>query len=135
MQPRTLLWLIILAVAIVALSGFCLPAPSPSGELAHATREAVELARETVSRNGSAVWWSGVFRLLAIVAGVSVPLVVTYLIWRSSARGEIDAAEIIETIERYELPPPTDRRTVNPPESATPSLPVAPPDESPSSAR
>jgi hypothetical protein len=62
--------------------------------------------------------WTERFRLLAIVAGVSVPLVIVYLIWLSSSKTELDAAEIIERVEEYALP--------HPESSDDPALPTPP---------
>lgn len=105
MPPRAILCIIIVAVVIIVFSSLCSPAPTPSAHLARATREAVGLARDAVARQSS----FDVLRLLAIVVGVCIPLIVAYLIWRSSATSEIDATEILDAIERFELPSAPER--------------------------
>ena len=75
----------------------------PNTELAKTTRQAVQLARDAGSSTESAVLLAGRFRLLAVVVGVTVPLIVVYLIWRSSAQSDLDPAEVIEAVERYRL--------------------------------
>jgi hypothetical protein len=57
---------------------------SPNAELVRTAREAVELAHASQQDNRSAVLWAGRFRLVGLVIGVSVPLIMVYLIWRSS---------------------------------------------------
>lgn len=97
-------WLLLIGVIVVLMFVDSCPDQSADTELARTAHEAVQLARESQSDDRSAVLWTGRFRLLAQVIGVSVPLVVAYLIWRSSCKSEIDAAEIIETAEQYALP-------------------------------
>ncbi len=78
----------LVAAAVIAgmflLILLCRPS-DPNTELARTTREAVELAQGAQSGTESTALWAGRFRLLAVVAGVSVPLIMVYLIWRSSA--------------------------------------------------
>jgi len=77
---------------------------TPNAELVRTAREAVELAHASQQDNRSAVLWSGRFRLVALVTGVSVPLIMVYLIWRSSGQSDLHPAEIIECVEQYVLP-------------------------------
>ena len=95
----------------------CCPS-DPNVELAIAARTAVEMARDAQAADRSAVLWSGRFRLLAIALGVSVPLIVALLIWRTSAQREVDAAEALEAAEQYLLPGP-----IAPPRRQLPSKP------------
>jgi hypothetical protein len=81
----------------------CRPA-DPNAELARTTREAVQLARESGSSAESAALWAGRFRLLAVAAGLLVPVLVACLVWRWSARSDLDPTEVIEVVERYQLP-------------------------------
>ncbi len=90
---------------LAAIAGFfllslvCRPT-DPNAELARTAREAVELAHDADSAVTSAVLWSGRFRLLAIVVGVSVPMVVAFLIWRSSNPSECDPVELLDCLEQ-----------------------------------
>ena len=93
----------LIAGTLLLLLLVCRPT-DPDTELARTAREAVQLAREAGSSDESAVLWTGRFRLVAIVVGVSVPLVVALLIWRASAHSDLDPTEIIEAAERFALP-------------------------------
>jgi hypothetical protein len=99
-----LLALIILAIGAAYLP-FCVCRPiDPSVELARTTREAVEFARDAQSGTLAAVLWTGRFRLLAIALGVSGPMIVVLLLWRWSARSEIEAVEVFQIMEQHGLP-------------------------------
>ena len=75
----------------------------PSAELTQATREALQMAREAredaedVRRTGSAL------RVVALVAGVSAPLVVAYLVYRLRAHQEPELNEILHVLENEGL--------------------------------
>ncbi len=101
----------------------CRPA-HPNAELARTTREAVQLARDAQTSGESAALWAGRFRLLAIVVGASAPLVVAYLVWRASARSELDPAEVIEAIEQHRLLAPVENAAGELPTSSPEALPV-----------
>ena len=118
-SPSTLTIMVGVIAAVILLSLLCRPS-DPSAELARTTREAVELARDADTGLRSAVLWNSRLRLLAIVLGVSIPLVVAYLIWRASAQGEIEVTEILDATEGLSLPGPREA----PPES----LPAKPQD-------
>ena len=107
-QPHTrrTVWIIVAAGVVVATMLLLSSDPDPNTELARTAREAVAMAHDAQSDNRSAVLWSERFRLLAIVAGVSVPLVIVYLIWRSSSTGELDIAEVIQAMDKHALPGP-----------------------------
>jgi hypothetical protein len=59
------------------------------------------MAHEAQKSDRSAVLWAGRFRLIGVIIGVTVPLVIAYLLWRSSNTGEPDAAEIIHAAQQY----------------------------------
>ncbi len=101
-SPNPLVIALVVVSGVVLLFTLCRPI-DPNVELARTAREAVEMAREADSSMTAAVLWSGRFRLLAIVLGVSVPLVVVYLIWRSSTAAEPDAIDIFEQLELLEV--------------------------------
>lgn len=108
----------IMVLGVVVLFSGCRPS-DPNVELAITARTAVELARDAQAADRSAVLWSGRFRLLAIALGVSVPLIVVLLIWRTSTQHEVDAAEALEAAEQYLLPGP-----IAPPRKQLPSKPT-----------
>ncbi len=97
----------ILFMAVAGFVGFLLVQGclnnNPNTELAKTTREAVQMAHEAQSDGRSAVLWAGRYRMLSLIIGVSVPLVVVYLIWRSSSNSPIDAMEVIEYAETHML--------------------------------
>ncbi len=113
----------LIAGSFVLLFLVCRPT-DPNAELARTAREAVQLARDTASNDASAVLWTGRFRLLAIVIGVSVPLVVVLLIWRTSAHSELDPTEIVEAAELLALPDPGDAPHENPAAERRDALPA-----------
>ena len=115
---HTLIFGAIMVLAAAVVLSTCRPS-DPNTELAQTARKAVELARDAQLADRSAVLWSGRFRLLAIALGVSVPLIVALLIWRTSTQREIDAAEALEAAERYLLPGP-----IAPTRKALPSKPT-----------
>ena len=114
-------WMLVAGVvSILLVVGRC-PRDSADTELSRTTREAVKMAHDAQSDDQSAVLWTGRFRLLGLIMGVSVPIVVAYLIWRSSTRSEIDAVEIIAEAERYALMDRTLQPAPNlPPDSSQP---------------
>lgn len=89
-------------IGAIVLFLVCRPV-DPNTELARTARAAVQLARDAGSSTESAVLLAGRFRLLAVVVGVTAPLIVVYLIWRSSTQSDLDPAELIEAAERYRL--------------------------------
>jgi len=103
------LWLIVLVSAALALVLLLCRDPGPNAELVRMAGEAVSLAHEAQLDNRSAILWAGRFRLLAIAIGVSVPLVIVYLIWRSARTDAVDASEVADAVERYALPLPQSR--------------------------
>ncbi len=120
-----------LAGVVVLLFLVCRPA-DPSTELALATREAIQLARDTGSSGESAVLWTGRFRLLAVAGGVAVPLLIAFWIWRASAEGEIDPAEVIDLVESLRLPDPGSQARqplASSPKEALPSQPTDTPSD------
>ena len=121
-------WLIVIIVALLLSAPLCIPIIDPNVELARTARDAIGLADRAVSQDQSAVLWSGRFRLLAVVLGVSIPLIVVYLICRSTGEREIEAAEVIDAIERYRLPVCDGQRPVDVTDQAK-SLPVPRSDE------
>jgi hypothetical protein len=91
------------AGVLVTLAFAGCPRDGPNTELARTAREAVELAHDAQADDRSAVLWAGRFRVLAVILGVSAPILVAAYIWKSSAKGEIDPAEVIEQVEQYAL--------------------------------
>jgi hypothetical protein len=121
------------AGVLVTLALVGCPRDGPNSELARTAREAVELAHDAQADDRSAVLWAGRFRVLAVVLGIGIPLVVAAYIWRSSAKGEIDPAEVIERVEQYALDrarPPQEPMlpTRNLPEAHEPADPPDPPE-------
>lgn len=100
-------WLFFVAGMILVLVFVGCPGESSNTELARTAREAVELAHDAQMDDRSAVLWSGRFDLLALILGVSTPIVVAYLIWRSTCNGEIDPTAVIECAEQHALPDST----------------------------
>jgi len=136
MPERSLLgawWLYVVAGVIVGLMIGSCPGTGTDADLARTARDAVELAREAQDRDQSAVLWTGRFRLVALIIGVTVPLIIAYLLWRASHTGEPDAAEIIHAAEkylsddtRYTLPDPAESMA-SAPESPQAHLPAMTP--------
>ena len=104
------------AVAVVGLWGLShvLRTREPSAELARATREALRMAREARRDAEDARRASSALRVLSLVVGVSVPLVVAYLIFRLKARAEPGAEEILAALEKEGLLGPPARRALWP---------------------
>ncbi len=96
-------WLLVLAVVIVwlFLSG---SSESPDTELARTTREAVQLAHEAQTDSQAATLWTGRFRLLSLIIGVTTPLTIAYFIWSSSSKSHIDTLEVIDFVENHLQP-------------------------------
>ena len=67
------------------------------------------------SDNRAAVLWAGRFRLIAVVIGVSAPLVIVYLLSRAASKSEIDAVELLDCVEKHALPQarPMDQPTLH----------------------
>ncbi len=102
-EPSALRIAAVLIAGTALLFLVCVPT-NPNTELALATREAIQLARDAGSSAESAALWSGRFRLLAVAGGVTIPLVIACLIWRSSAQSDLDPAEVIDLVERLQPP-------------------------------
>ena len=89
-------------VGIWALS-YIFRANDPNVELARTVQKSLEVAEkarreaEVTRRTSSAV------RVVALAAGVAVPLVVAYLIYRLRSRRESGADEILDVLEREKL--------------------------------
>jgi len=88
----------------------------PDAELARTVREALRMARQAYESADAARRGSSAFRLIAMVIGMTGPLIVAYLIYRlhlgsePEPPGMLDEAErqLIETVEdpNKELPSP-----------------------------
>ena len=97
--PHPFIYILATLAGFFLLSLVCRPT-DPNAELARTAREAVAMARDADSAVTSATLWSGRFRLLAIVMGTSVPVVVAYLIFRSSTQCEPDPVELLDCLEQ-----------------------------------
>ena len=125
-RRRLPLWFIVLAgtaLASVVLMLLCSGA-DPNAELVRMAGEAVTMAHEAQLDHRAAILWAGRFRLLAIAIGVSVPLLIVYLISRSARTHELDAAEILDSAERYALPHFQTRSQATLPPASKPTSPV-----------
>ena len=101
-SPNPLVIALVVVSGVILLFTLCRPI-DPNVELARTAREAVELARDADASVTAAVLWNGRFRLLAIVLGVSIPMMVGYLIWRSATVTEPDPIDILEQMELLEV--------------------------------
>ena len=75
----------------------------PSSELTRATREALQMAREAREEAEDARRTASALRIVALVAGVSAPLVVAYLVYRLRAHQEPALDEILHVLENEGL--------------------------------
>ena len=78
-------------------------ARDPNVELARTARETVKMAEDARKEAEITRRASSAFRSVALVVGVSVPLVVAYLIYRLQVKEEPGAGEIIDVLERERL--------------------------------
>jgi len=105
-EKRILAWIAAL-LALLALTWLSWPrhgapprestvpvAPEYPPELAEAIRDSVQMVSKACEDASAYALWSGRWRLLAIAIGVSTPLVVAYLIFRSAARKDPDETEV-----------------------------------------
>jgi hypothetical protein len=86
---------------------------SPSAAAIDTAHTAVELARDVAGQNSSATLWTGGLRLLGLVLGISIPLVIAYLLWRDTCKSEPAAREVLaDAAERglLKLPEPAESR-------------------------
>lgn len=128
-HPTTFGLVCFVAGVVVTLAFVGCPRDGPNADLARTAREAVELAHDAQTDDVSAVLWAGRFRVLAVILGVSTPILVAAYIWKSSAKGEIDPAEVIEQVEHYALDRarPPQEPALPSPDLPTVRLPVNPP--------
>jgi hypothetical protein len=89
-------------VGLWVLAGVLQSRP-PNADLARVTGQALDMAREAQRDAVSSDRSAAVLRVLALVAGVSAPLVVAYLIHRLHARSEVPPGEVLETLEKAKL--------------------------------
>jgi len=75
----------------------------PSAELTRATREALHMAREAREEADDTRRTASALRIVALVAGVSAPLVIAYLIYRLRAHQEPALDEMLHVLEREGL--------------------------------
>jgi len=83
----------------LSLLVYLLRPPDPNMGMAETAREAVQMAREAREDATSARQRGYTIRVIALVVGVSVPVVVAYLIFRSSERSELGPEEVLEVME------------------------------------
>ena len=101
MDRRTtvLLWVGLAVAALLMLAWPSSPrvieGPDYPPELAEAVRDSVEMIRDAREDAQSYTVWSGRWRMLAIVIGVSVPVVVAYLLFRSATKTDPDEIEVV----------------------------------------
>lgn len=128
-EKRILAWIAAL-LALLALTWLSWPrhgapresttpvAPEYPPELAEAIRDSVQMVSEAREDASAYAVWSGRWRLLAIAIGVSAPLVVAYLVFRSAARKDPDETEVAARLlehGRELFLPKTDRQQLNDP--------------------
>jgi len=106
-EARHMLIYWVLAVA-VALGGLWVlsrifRSGEPNSELSRATREALQMAREAQEDAEDTRRTASVLRIVALVAGVSAPLVVAYLVYRLRASQEPELNEILHVLEHEGL--------------------------------
>ena len=78
-------------------------ARDPNVELAKTARKAVRMAEGARREADITRKASSVFRSVALVVGISVPLIVAYLIYRLQVKEEPGAGEIIDVLGRERL--------------------------------
>ena len=103
-EPSVAGCLVAALLVYVALSvlGPC-RSPDPNVELARTAREAVAMARETQRDSERARRANNAMRVLALAAGVCVPLIVVYLVYKLRERSETPVEEVLDVLERHEL--------------------------------
>ncbi len=124
-------WLLVLAVGFAVLRPLCSPKvvvpPDPNAELARAAREAVEMAREAQEEAAAVRASSGRWFFVSLAAAVIAPLVLAWLVFRSSAKAPPDDQEVLTYIheimsrDRAALPPPRLRHLAGLPEKDDPA--------------
>ena len=85
-------------------------ARDPNVELARTAREAVEMAEGARREAEITRKASSVFRVMALVVGISVPLVVAYLIYRLQSKEEPGVGQIIGVLGREVMKLPKQAR-------------------------
>ncbi len=99
----------VLAVALVVvlvfagLVGTCSPEPTADQELARTARTAIESAERARRENDAAYLWPARLRLVAIVVGVSVPIVAAVVLVYLVTRHRPDETELLTQLERHGL--------------------------------
>lgn len=88
------IFLLIMICGLVAL----IESMSPSAVAIDTAHSAVELARDVAEQSSTALLWAGRWRLLAIVLGISEPLVIAYLIWRGTGKLEPAASDMLAEV-------------------------------------
>ena len=98
-------WVLAVVVALGGLWGLSriFRSGEPSVELTRATREALQMAREAREEAEDTRRTASALRIVALVAGVSAPLVVAYLIYRLRAHQEPELSEILHVLEHEGL--------------------------------
>ena len=99
----------VLAVALVVvlvlagLVGTCSPEPTADQELARTARTAIESAEQARRDNDAAYLWPARLRLVAIVVGVSVPIVAAVVLVYLATRHRPEETELLTQLERHGL--------------------------------
>jgi hypothetical protein len=86
---------------------------SPGAAAIDTAHNAVELARDVAAQNSSATLWTGLLRLVGLVLGISIPLVIAYLLWRDTCKSDPATSEVLaDAAERglLKLPEPAESR-------------------------
>lgn len=78
-------------------------ARDPNTTLAETARKAVEMAEEARKDAESVRRASSAFRIVALVVGVTIPLVVAYLVYKLRAREEVGMDELVQAFRQYRL--------------------------------
>ena len=101
------LWKAILAVMAVVISlamlVSALQPPDPNAQMAETAEQAMEMARDAREDAKSVRQRGYALCVVALVVGVSAPLVVAYLIYRASEQSEPGPAEVLEVMEEEGL--------------------------------
>ena len=88
------------SVLVIWMLAGIFSARDPNVELVKTAREAVKMAEGARREAEITRKASSVFRVVALVLGISVPLVVAYLIYRLQVKEEPGAGEIIDVLGR-----------------------------------
>ena len=99
-RPAAAIAAILLSLSLLV---YLLRPPDPNAEMAETAREAVQMARDAREDAESARRRGYTVRVVALVVGVSVPLMVAYLIYRSSERSEPGLEDVLEVMEEEGL--------------------------------